>query len=125
MSNSEWLTKRPSPVLFELASGIMLAVAVLLVVVVAASNTSALTFMETSIIFKTFCGLLGVIAALAGMYLALGMLWYWAVLDHSTRFHKAVWFLAFLLTGFFGLALYCILVYRRQACNRVVAGGLK
>ncbi len=75
--------------------------------------------METSVLFRIFCGVIGVVSAPAGIYLAIGMFWYWATLDTSRKPHKTIWFLLFLTTGFIGLAAYSILVYRRQAVQQM------
>jgi len=58
------------------------------------------------------------------IYVLVGMLWYWAKLDTSTPLQKTLWFLLFLVTGFFGTAIYSIAVYRSQVTNQpqVVAG---
>jgi NADH:ubiquinone oxidoreductase subunit 4 (subunit M) len=50
------------------------------------------------------------------------MLWYWAKLDTSTALQKTLWFIFFLVTGFFGTAIYSIAVYRRQVSGQIVAG---
>jgi len=121
MASSDWLIRPGSVTLFSAASAIMLAFGVILIGV--GSYRGAPSLLESATAFRTLCGLVGVFAAPAGIYLVIGMLWYWAKLDPSSKFRKTLWFLSFLTTGFFGLALYSLLVYRPQATRQLAAGG--
>jgi hypothetical protein len=103
--------------LFSVASTIILITGVLMLAL-ALSDTNTISLLETSTVFRTFCGVVGVVAAPSGIYVLVGMLWYWAKLDTSTTFQKTLWFLLFLLTGFFGLTFYSFVVYRRQVTNQ-------
>jgi len=103
--------------LFSVASTFILITGVLMLAL-ALSDTNTISLLETSTVFRTFCGVVGVVAAPSGIYLLVGMLWYWAKLDTSRTFQKTLWFLLFLLTGFFGLAVYSFFVYRRQVTNQ-------
>ncbi|HXN53252.1 MAG TPA: hypothetical protein VN943_15075 [Candidatus Acidoferrum sp.] len=114
---SDWLVRPRTVTFFSLASAIML-IAGALVLALYLSDTKTISLLETSTAFRTFCGVVGVVAAPSGIYLLVGMLWYWAKLDTSTTLQKTLWFLLFLLTGFFALAFYSIVVYRRQATNQ-------
>jgi hypothetical protein len=114
---SDWLVTPPSVMLFSVASTFILITGVLMLAL-ALSDTNTISLLETSTVFRTFCGVVGVVAAPSGIYLLVGMLWYWAKLDTSRTFQKTLWFLLFLLTGFFGLAVYSFFVYRRQVTNQ-------
>ena len=122
MASSDWL-KRPQIVtLFAFSSAIMLTSGVILIGLGVSSYRGTLSVLETSTALRTLCGLVGLFAAPAGIYLVIGMPWYWAKLDPSPWPSKTLWFLLFLLTGFFGLAVYSLVVYRRQAAGRIIAG---
>jgi hypothetical protein len=51
---------------------------------------------------------------LAGIFLIVAVLWYWARLDPSRKAWKLLWFLSF-LCGWIGIPIYALLVYRKQA----------
>jgi hypothetical protein len=107
MPTSQWLQKPQSARLLSLSSVIMLGLAIFLAGFYLLSTTKMLLLFLNSVLFRTFCGLVGLVAAPAGIYLLFGKLWYWVQLDHSPRSRKTLWFFSFLLTGFLGLALYC------------------
>src|SRR5260370_39419526 len=121
MASSDWLIRSGSVTLFSVSSAIVLAFGVIMIGVSSYRGTTP-SLLETATAFRILCGLIGVFAAPAGIYLFIGMLWYWAKLDPSPRYSKTLWFLLFLLTGFFGLAIYSLVVYRRQATKRSVVG---
>jgi len=120
MASTDWLRKPRNIKAFSAASVVILASGMLVSAILVLPSRGALPLLEASTLFRTFCGLVGVLAAPAGIYLALGMVWYWAKLDPSPRFYKTLWFLLFLATSFFGLAIYSLFVYRRQATNQTV-----
>jgi|SRR5579864_1593045 len=113
---SDWLVRPRSVTLFSLASVIIL-IAGLLMLALYFSDTKIISLLETSAAFRAFCGLVGLVAAPSGIFDLVGMLWYWAKLDTSTPLQKTLWFLLFLVTGFFGAAIYSITVYRTQVTN--------
>ena len=115
---SDWLVRPRSVTLFSLASVIMLIAGVLMLALYL-SDTKTISLLETSTAFRIFCGLVGLVAAPSGIFVLVGMLWYWAKLDTSTPIQKTLWFLLFLVTGFFGTAIYSIIVYRRQVTNQL------
>ena len=115
MSGSEWLTSPRSLRLFSWASITMLICVFYLLSLLALSGTKILTQLEASAVFRAFSGLVGVVSAPAGIYLFIGMFWYWAALDTSARSHKILWLVSFLFVGFITLPLYELVVYRRQA----------
>jgi hypothetical protein len=87
------------------------------------ADAKTISMLESSLAFRTFCGIVGVIAAPSGIYVLVGMLWYCVKLDTSPPLQKTLWFLFFLVTGFFGTAIYSITVYRRQVLlGQTVAG---
>jgi len=105
-------------------ASIMMLIAGILMFALYLSDAKTISVLETSTAFRTFSGLVGVMAAPSGIYVLVGMLWYWAKLDTSTPRQKTLWFLLFLVTGFFGTAIYSLTVYRRQVTNQpqVVTG---
>ena len=120
--NSNWLLRPRSVTLFTTASAIvMLSGALLLFLYLA--DTKTISVLETSTVFRVFAGLVGLVAAPSGIYLFVGMLWYWAKFDTSPTLYKALWFILFLGTGFLALALYSILIYRRQVTVLIVTSG--
>lgn len=121
--HSDWLVRPKSVTLFMFAS-IMMLIAGILMFALYLSDAKTISVLETSTAFRTFSGLVGVMAAPSGIYVLVGMLWYWAKLDTSTPRQKTLWFLLFLVTGFFGTAIYSLTVYRRQVTNQpqVVTG---
>jgi uncharacterized membrane protein len=114
MLTSDWLTKPRTARLFLVSSVLVLVSGAFAISLYEISGWSVFHLIETSTVFKTLCGLLGVVTAPAGIYVFVGMLWYWARLDTSSRFRKALWFMLFLTTGFIGLAIYSLSVYRKQ-----------
>jgi hypothetical protein len=114
---SDWLVRPRSVALFTLASVIMLTAGAIMLALYL-TDAKTISLLETSTAFRTFCGVLGLVAAPSGIYVLVGMLWYWAKLDTSTPLQKMLWFLLFLVTGFFGTAIYSITVYRRQVMNQ-------
>ena len=120
---SDWLARPRSVKVFTLASTVTL-IAGALMLALYFSGAKTISLLETSTAFRTFCGIVGVVAAPSMVYVLVGMLWYWAKLDTSTHLQKTLWFLLFLVTVFFGTAIYSIAVYRRQVTNQpqVVAG---
>ena len=115
MRSQNWLVAPRNITLFPLAGIITLTFLVFLLSLFLALDPQRLAQMETSVSFRIFCAIVGVVSAPTGIYLAIGMFWYWATLDRSSKLHKTIWFLLFLTTGFVALAAYSILVYRRQA----------
>lgn len=117
MIRSDWLVRPRNVMFFSLASTIVLIAGTLLLALYL-SDAKTISELETSTVFRTFCGVVGLVAAPSAIYVLVGMLWYWATLDTSTTLQKTLWFLLFVLTGFFALALYSLIVYRRQVTNQ-------
>jgi hypothetical protein len=121
-ASSDWFVRPRTVTLFTLASSIVLIAGVLMLGLYF-SDAKTISLLETSTAFRTFCGIVGVVAAPSMIYVLAGMLWYWAKLDTSTPLQKTLWFLLFLVTGFFGTAIYSITVYRRQVMNQPLVTG--
>jgi len=66
-------------------------------------------------------GSIGVATVIAGPVLFLGMAIFCVIKDHSPRYIKILWFLAFFATSFFGSALYFFVVYRKQIVSERIA----
>lgn len=76
----------------------------------------ALPLLESSLssqVITVIGGFLIVIGALGGVYLWIGMLWYWARFDNSAEVTKLWWFLALFAFVPIGTAFYYFAVYRR------------
>jgi hypothetical protein len=114
MNGTEWLTKLGTARLFLVASIVVVLSLVLGFALYPLSHTSVFPSLEGSTMFRIFYACIGAIGAPAGIFVILGMLWYWGKLDSSPRLNKGLWFVLFLVTGPLGLSLYSLLVYQKR-----------
>ena len=69
---------------------------------------------------RIFAGSIGVVSALAGSIIFLGMGIFCIFRDRSPLRIRLLWGLVFIATSFFGSALYFFAVYRKQIANTSV-----
>jgi Phospholipase_D-nuclease N-terminal len=110
-----WLLKRRPRLLFSYAAAVttmLFVLGIIANVLLAYQGTIA---VPEALPFKIFGVLLGVMGALAALWLWVGMCWYWMRLDRSSRRSKILWFVILLFGNWVGATAYYFLVYQRKA----------
>ena len=111
--NQSWLESKLAYHIFLICS---LAAALLGVAVVLILASYRLGFAGAYPL-RVFAGSVGVVSALAGPIIFIGMGIFCICRDRSPLRAKLVWGLVFIATSFFGSALYFFAVYRKQVEN--------
>ena len=101
---------------FRFAAWYMVPLALIFVVALTPIYGTITARGPTQVAFQVIGGSLGVLGALTGMVIFLGMTAYLLLLDRSSP--KLLWLGMFLLAGCFGTSIYSLAVYRRQTTPR-------
>lgn len=124
MRGNHWLLRAQSSRLFFISTIALFAVGLFMLSLSVLYRNGALRYVDGSILFIGVCFLVACTAACAGIYLFVGMLWYWAEFDTSPHTVKLFWLAGFFVLGWPALAAYYFFVYRRQYSTLSQKNGL-
>jgi hypothetical protein len=112
--DNHWLLRAQSSQLFFISSIAVFVVGLFMLSLSVLYRNGVLQYVNNSNLFVGICFLVACIAVCAGIYLFVGMLWYWVQFDTSPRRLKLSWLASFFILGWVALAAYYFIVYRRQ-----------
>jgi hypothetical protein len=113
MVSEHWVLQQRPRLLFSYAAvvtTIILVIGVIANVMLADRGT---IWVPETLPFKIVGVVVGAVGASAALWLWVGMCWYWAQLDQSSRRSRIFWFVMLLLGNWAGATAYYFLVYRR------------
>ena len=111
----QWLLSDRASSLFLISSIVVLTTGFLVVVLSELSRFSAVR-EEFSANPNFYVPVIVILAAntLCAFFLLVGMPWYWMRFDDSRRFVKLLWLGSFVALGWYSMAIYYLVVYRRR-----------
>ncbi len=116
----DWLLQSRSKLLF--AASALITTTIIAFVVVAnlvLSLRGKLPIPTEGVLVEVVGSLVGIVGALAALYLWIGMGLYWLRLDHSSSVAKRLWFVALVALNWVGAIVYYLAVYRRAVSREV------
>jgi len=116
---NHWLLQPRSKFLF--ATSAVITTTIIAFVVAAnlvLSSRGKLPIPAEGVLVEVVGAFVGIVGALAALYLWVGMGLYWLRLDHSSSAAKRLWFVVLVALNWVGAIVYYLAVYRRA-----VSGG--
>lgn len=112
--SAHWLLRPKSEKWFHVSSLVVMLSALFMPFVYIVGTNPNLHNTALDVLVRISAMLVGIVAAPMAIYILVGMVWYWARFDSSSRMAKTLWFISFLIIGWYAAAVYFFVVYRQQ-----------
>ena len=113
MVSEHWVLQQRTRLLFSYAAVVTTIIFVIGVIANVMLAKRGAIWVPENLPFQIAGAVVAAVGASAGLWLWVGMCWYWVQLDRSSRRSRIFWFVMLLLGNWAGATVYYFLVYRR------------